>query len=469
MISTKQNLKLASDGWDSAMPTCLKYLKIPNKSPAFDKDWRKTGHIDEAARLLLTWVKARKIKGLKSEVIRIGGRTPLIYVEVLASGTSKDTVLLYGHMDKQPECTGWLPGLSAWKPVFRGDKLYARGAADDGYSTFAALMAIENLQAQGLPHARIVVLIEAGEESGSPDLEFYVKKLAKRIGTLSLVVCLDSGAGDYKRLWLTNSLRGLVGGTLRVSLLKEGVHSGVGTGVAASSFRVARMLISRIEDEKTGAIKLKSFNPQIPACVKKEVERSAKIIGDIKGKLPFLSGVEALSKSAADLLLGSTWEPTLAVTGAEGFPVVADAGNVLRKETVFKLSLRLLPNGDSAKAKAELKKVLLANPPYKAKVSFEDIESADGWSAPVLAPWLASSVKKVSRDYFGGDFAQMGEGGSIPFMAMLGKKFPKAQFVVTGVLGPDSNAHGPNEFLHIPFVKKLTAGLSEILANHASK
>src|SRR3989344_2485119 len=463
MINTKQNLKLASDGWDSAMPTFLKYLKIPNKSPAFDKDWRKTRHIDEAARLLLTWVKARKIKGLKSEVIRIGGRTPLIYVEVLASGTSKETVLLYGHMDKQPECTGWLPGLSAWKPVFRGDKLYARGAADDGYSTFAALMAIENLQAQGLPHARIVVLIEAGEESGSPDLEFYVKKLAKRIGTLSLVVCLDSGAGDYKRLWLTNSLRGLVGGTLRVSLLKEGVHSGAGTGIAASSFRIARMLISRIEDERTGAIKLKSFNPAISANVKREVARSARLVGDIKGKLPFLLGVEALSKNQSELLLAGTWKPTLAVTGADGFPAVADAGNVLRKETALKLSLRLPPNGNAIQAMNELKKVLLVNPPYKAKVSFENIDFADGWSAPELAPWLTKSVREVSHQYFGNDFAQMGEGGSIPFMAMLGKKFPKAQFVVTGVLGPESNAHGPNEFLHLPFTKKLTAGICIIL------
>src|SRR3989344_5795786 len=463
MINTKQNLKLASDGWDSAMPTFLKYLKIPNKSPAFDKDWRKTGHMDKAAELLLSWMKARKIKGLKAEIIRVPGKTPLLFVEIPGSTKDKDTVLLYGHMDKQPECSGWLPGLSAWKPVFRGDKLYARGAADDGYSTFAALIAIENLQAQGLPHSRCVIVIEACEESGSPDLEFYIQKLSKRIGALSLIVCLDSGAGDYKRLWLTNSLRGLVGGTLRVSLLKEGVHSGAGTGIAASSFRIARMLISRIEDERTGAIKLRSFNPTIPMSVIKEISKTAKIIGDIKSHLPFLPGVEALNKSSAELLLASTWRPTLAVTGADGFPHVADAGNVLRKETAFKLSLRLPPNVDSHRAMSELKRVLLAKPPYNAKVSFENVESADGWSVPALDPWLDKLVGTVSREYFGNPYASMGEGGSIPFMAMLGKKFPKAQFVVTGVLGPESNAHGPNEFLHLPFTKKLTAGICIIL------
>jgi len=476
MINQKQNLRLAGEAWDDAIPTFLRYLSIPNKSPAFDKDWQANGYMDKAAELLLAWVKARKIKGLKAEIVRIASRTPLLFIEIPPLGASGqalrakgDTVLLYGHMDKQPECSNWLPGLSAWKPVFRGNQLYARGAADDGYSTFAALMAIENLEAQSLAHSRCVIVIEACEESGSPDLEFYVQKLAKRIGNLSLIVCLDSGAGDYKRLWLTNSLRGLVGGTLRVSLLKEGVHSGAGTGIAASSFRIARMLISRIEDERTGAIKLKSFNPAISANVKREVARSARLVGDIKGKLPFLLGVEALSKNQSELLLAGTWKPTLAVTGADGFPAVADAGNVLRKETALKLSLRLPPDGNAIQAMNELKKVLLVNPPYKAKVSFENIDFADGWSAPELAPWLTKSVREVSHQYFGNDFAQMGEGGSIPFMAMLGKKFPKAQFVVTGVLGPKSNAHGPNEFLHIPYVKKLTAGIAQILADHTAK
>ncbi len=454
------------------MPTFLRFLQIPNKSQAFDAKWQESGHMERAAKLLLDWVSKRNIKGLKAEIVRLPGCSPTLFVEVSQFGEgkkSKGTVLLYGHMDKQPEGPGWAKDLNPWQPVFRGGKLYARGAADDGYSTFAALLAIENLQAQNLAHSRCVVLIEAGEESGSPDLEKYVAKLAKRIGDLSLIVCLDSGAGDYKRLWLTNSLRGLVGGTLRVSLLREGVHSGAGTGIAASSFRVAKMLISRIEDEQTGRIKLKSFNPAIPASIKKEVANSAKLIGDIKGKLPFLSGVQALSKSSAELLLASTWQSTLAVTGADGFPAVADAGNVLRRETALKLSLRLPPHADANKALVELKKVLLARPPYNAKVSFEDIESATGWVAPELAPWLRTSVEGASRAYFGNEFARMGEGGSIPFMAMLGKRFPKAQFMVTGLLGPQSNAHGPNEFLNVPYAKRLTATISQVLAAEAEK
>src|SRR5262249_4724462 len=130
---------------------------------------------------------------------------------------------------------------------------------------FGALTALAALEEQGVPHARAIVLIEACEESGSYDLPYYVDHLADRIGSPSLVVCLDSGCGNYDQLWLTTSLRGVIAGTLTVSVLDEGVHSGAASGIVPSSFRVFRNLLSRLENEETGEIRPEALYAQIPA------------------------------------------------------------------------------------------------------------------------------------------------------------------------------------------------------------
>jgi acetylornithine deacetylase/succinyl-diaminopimelate desuccinylase-like protein len=398
-------------------------------------------------------------------VVRLEGRTPLIFIEV--PGTGDDCVLLYGHLDKQPEMTGWADDLGPWKPVLKQDKLYGRGGADDGYAIFGSLTAIRALKEQGKPHSRCVVVIEACEESGSYDLPFYVDHLAERIGKPSLVVCLDSGCGNYDQLWCTTSLRGLAGGNLKVSVLEEGVHSGDASGIVPSSFRILRHLLSRLEDEITGKILIEDLFVDIPEQRLQQAISCAKVLDTaVYDKFPFMPGMQPMNSNLTELVLNRTWRPALSITGVDGMPSLSNAGNVLRPHTAVKLSLRLPPTLSPKKASEVLQRVLTENPPYNAKVSFEVEKASTGWNAPLLAPWLESSIDQASQAFYGAPAMYMGEGGTIPFMGMLGEKFPGAQFMITGVLGPHSNAHGPNEFLHIPTGKRVTSVVAKVIADH---
>jgi len=453
---------------DSIVPQLIEYIRIPNKSPHFDPQWREHGYMNDAVALIEKWCRAQPIRGMQLEVLRPEGRTPLIFMDI--PGEGGEVVLLYGHLDKQPEMTGWDADLGPWKPVLRGDKLYGRGGADDGYAAFACLAAIRALQDQQLPHARCVVLIEACEESGSYDLPYYIDALADRIGKPSLVVALDSGCGNYEQLWCTTSLRGLANGVLRAQVLTEGVHSGDASGIVASSFRVIRQLLSRLEDENTGRILPEVFHADIPAERREQARAAAAVLGDqVYSKFPFVPGARPMADDLAELVLNRTWRPALSITGADGLPALQNAGNVLRPQTAVKVSLRLPPTVKGERAAAALKELFEKDPPYGAKVEFVADQAATGWNAPALAPWLGNSLQEASRTFYGRDAMYMGEGGTIPFMAMLGEKFPEAQFVITGVLGPHSNAHGPNEFLHIPMAKKLTACVAKVLHDHATR
>ncbi|MCA9549115.1 MAG: M20 family metallopeptidase [Myxococcales bacterium] len=455
---------------EEIVPRLVEYIRIPNKSPLFDSKWAENGYMDQAVALIEGWCRKQPIQGMTVEVLRTSGRTPLIFIDVPGHPDAPDDcVLLYGHLDKQPEMTGWREGLGPWEPVIEGDKLYGRGGADDGYAAFGALTAIAALQAQGVPHTRCVVLIEASEESGSPDLPYYIEALGDRIGTPSLVVCLDSGCGDYEHLWCTTSLRGLVVGNLSVDVLREGVHSGEASGVVASSFRVARTLLSRLEDETTGEVRLPALFAEIPAQRREQAAGVAEVLGDeVVGAYPFLPGVQPMATDRTELVLNRTWRPMLSITGADGMPPLANAGNVLRPGTALKVSLRLPPTVEPQGALRLVKQTLEQDPPYGAKVSFEG-ESAGGWNAPPLAGWLEAALDAASQATFGRGAVHMGEGGSIPFMGMLGEKFPEAQFMITGVLGPASNAHGPNEFLHLPTGRKVTACVAHVLAAHVGR
>lgn len=462
----QQNIDFIDQLWDSSItPTLMEYIKIPNKSPQFDKDWREHGFMDQAVTLISQWCKDNAVDNMKLEVVRLDNRTPVIFIEI--PGSNDDTVLLYGHLDKQPEMTGWDSDLHPWKPVLRGDRLYGRGSADDGYSAFASLAAIKFLRHQQIPHARCVILIEACEESGSFDLPFYIDALEERIGKPSLVICLDSGCGNYDQLWVTTSLRGLAGGTLSINVLKQGVHSGSGSGVVPSCFRVLRQLLSRIENETSGDILLKDLHVDIPAQRIHQAEQAAAVLGESVIKdVPFAKGVTPESASISDLILRRTWKPALSVIGCDGMPAIANAGNVTLPSLSVKLSMRLPPTCDPENAAQSLKELIEKNPPHHAIVSFEINDTGPGWNAPAEQPWLAESADRASQAYFGRGAVYMGEGGSIPFMGMLGKKFPQAQFLITGLLGPESNAHGPNEFLHIPTGKKLTACVAQVIADH---
>ena len=465
-MDTAKTERFVADTWDGdIVPQLVEYIRIPNKSPMFDAKWRENGYMDDAVKLLAGWAKAQPIKGMSVEVVELEGRTPLIYIEV--PGQGEDTVLLYGHLDKQPEMTGWADDLGPWKPVIKGDKLYGRGGADDGYALYGSLTAIRVLQEQGLPHARCVVLIEACEESGSYDLPHYVDHLADRIGKPSLVVCLDSGCANYDQLWCTTSLRGLAGGNLKVSVLEEGVHSGDASGIVPSSFRLLRQLLSRLEDEATGRIIVDELHVDIPEERLVQARRASEVLGtEVWDKFPFLPGMTPMNADLTELVLNRTWRPALSVTGVDGMPPLDSAGNVLRPHTAVKLSLRLPPTLEPRRAGEVLRRVLESNPPNGCKVEVELEKASTGWNAPALAPWLEHAIDHASREYFGAPAMYMGEGGTIPFMGMLGEKFPGAQFMITGVLGPHSNAHGPNEFLHIPTGKRVTSAVARVIAEH---
>jgi acetylornithine deacetylase/succinyl-diaminopimelate desuccinylase-like protein len=462
--------QFVSQKWDSdIVPQLIEYIRIPNKSPMFDADWSTHGYMEDAVKLMENWARAQPIKGMQVEVMRLEGRTPLIYIEVPASDASSgdDTVLLYGHLDKQPEMMGWDSDLGPWQPVLRGDKLFGRGGADDGYAIFGSLAAIQALQEQNISHARCVVLIEACEESGSYDLPAYVDHLAARIGKPSLVVCLDSGCGNYEQLWCTTSLRGLAGGNFSVKVLNEGVHSGDASGIVPSSFRVLRQLLSRLEDETTGKLKVEGLYADIPAERVEQAKKAASVLGnDVFDKFPFLPGMTPMNNDLTELVLNRTWRPALSITGVDGIPPLSSAGNVLRPFTSVKLSLRLPPTLDGAHAGELLKDALLRDAPYGAQVELTLEKASTGWNAPAQSPWLTNAIEAASQAAFGKPAMYMGEGGTIPFMGMLGEKFPGAQFMITGVLGPHSNAHGPNEFLHIPMGKRVTACVAHVIAEH---
>jgi len=469
-MDQQKTQKFVDEKWnDEVVPELVEYIKIPNKSPHFDPDWEANGYMEDAVQQIFSWCSKQDIPGMQSEIVRLPGRTPVIFMEIPGHPNAPvdDTILLYGHLDKQPEMTGWADGLGPWVPVIRGDKLYGRGGADDGYAAFGSLTAIMAVQREQLPHARCVVIIEACEESGSYDLPAYIEHLSARIGTPSLVICLDSGAGNYEQLWLTVSLRGLAAGTLRADVLTEGVHSGYASGVVSSSFRVLRQLISRLEDEKTGRVLPDYLHAEIPQQRIDQTRQVAEALGDtVYREYPFVDGMQPMAENNLERLLNRTWRPALSITGVEGLPPLASAGNVLRPYTALKLSMRLPPTVDGDEATAEMKKTLETDPPLGARVKFTSDQAASGWNAPEVAPWLHASLEKASRAVYGQGVMYMGEGGTIPFMAMLGDAYPEAQFMITGVLGPNSNAHGPNEFLHVPFARKLTSCVAQVIVDH---
>ena len=504
VLDTAQALTDVSARWDGDIVKQISdYITIPAKSPSFDKDWAGHGHIETVMRNAAVWVEAQKVEGLKLEVIRMEGRTPVLFFEVPASSGSakaerragppqassgpsggsalhdvksvgaRKTVLMYGHLDKQPEFTGWRSDLGPWTPKYEDGKLFGRGGADDGYAVYASIAAIQALKSQNVPHPRIVGLVETCEESGSYDLLPYVDALRTRLGDVGLVICLDSGAGNYDQLWLTTSLRGMASGVLKVQILTEGVHSGDASGLVPSSFRIMRQVLDRLEDSKTGTLLPQSFHCEIPAERLTQAQATAQILGDqIYKRFPWAhydcGGATTFAlpttTDPVEALLNRTWKPTLSVTGADGFPEMGNAGNVLRPYTAFKLSLRLPPLVDAARAVQELKALLEDNAPYQAKVTFESAGGATGWNAPATAPWFDKALQDASQACYGAPCGTIGQGGTIPLMNMLSQGFPKAQMMVCGVLGPKSNAHGPNEFLHVPYAKKITAAVAHVIA-----
>ncbi len=450
--------------WDeSAIPALKEYIAIPAESPFFAPDWKSSGFLMDTLKLAQAWVNDTGLENAKVRIISPEGRTPVLFIEIEATGPeSKDTTLFYGHLDKQPPAQGWDDNKGPWQPVMENDRLYGRGSADDGYALFAAVLAIKVLQVHKISYGRCVILIETCEESGSRDLKYYLETLQDQIGTPTLVVCLDSGCGDYERMWITTSLRGGIVGELEATVLNRAIHSGA-SGMVASSFRIIRQLMDRIEDSKTGELLIKELYGPIPEKRLEQIKKTAKLLDkSLISHLPLVKGALPTSLDPVELIISSTWKPALSCTGAEGFPPLDRAANVIRESTKLLLSIRTPPGVETIPAVEKLKTLLEKDPPYGSRITFNVLKHSDGWDMPDLGDLLETKINEAASLSFDNAPCFTGEGGSIPFMTLLCEKFPQAKFLVTGVLGPESNAHGPNEFLHIPYVKKLNQALSYI-------
>lgn len=475
-LDPKQVISYIESSWKRDVEkTLIDYIETPNQSPDYDPKIHENGYQEAAYKLLTDWTEKQNVKGLTMEILHDKNRTPLIYIEVEATGNkllSSTTVLMYGHFDKQPPLTNdWDEDLHPYKAVIKNGKLYGRGGADDGYAIFAAINSIKVLQEQNKPHPRCCIIIEGSEESGSPDLLYYIDKLKNKIGTPKVVICLDSGCQNYDQLWMTVSLRGVFMANLTAQLLTEGIHSG-DSGLIRDSFHVLRLILDRIDNAKTGEM-LKELYVDIPQSHINYAKECAKCLGDtVYTQIPFyndscLPQIEECkndSKSLYELILNRTWRPQLTITGIDGIPDLK-GGNVLRKYTTIKLSVRIPPSMDPNKAQNALKNLCEKKPtPFGANVECKiSSHCGAGFVCPEFEDWLLKSIHSSSKQYFGKQAQFTGEGGSIPFMGQLQRKFPKSQFVITGILGPNSNAHGPNEFLHIDFTKKVMCCISNIL------
>jgi acetylornithine deacetylase/succinyl-diaminopimelate desuccinylase-like protein len=448
------------------IPNLSEYIKIDNLSPAFDFEWNTNGKLDKAGEFLLNWVLKQSIKGLKGEIIKDEDKTPLIFIEVDANGSDKN-YLLYGHFDKQPHFTGWAEGLGPCTPIVKDGFLYGRGGADDGYAIFSSIVALKAVQSQGGKHGRVVIIIEGSEESGSPHLIPYIEKLKDRIGKPDLMICLDSGAQDYERLWITTSLRGACIADVTVEVLAEGVHSGAGTGIAADSFMILRNLLDRIEDSKTGKV-INEFQVEIPKNRLEEAKKVGDLIGDhILERVKLLPGVKSICSDPTEMILFNTWEATLAVVGASGLPESKTAGNVLRPSTTVRLSMRLPPTKNADEASLTLRDILSKDIPFNAKVTVNARKPGFGWNNKELSEKLQSSLNESSKKIWDKELLFFGEGVSIPFIKQLADSFPSCELVVMGVLGPNSNAHTCNEALHIDYCKGITTTVAHTLNDYA--
>ena len=462
-MNYEKTLKDAKKDFEERIiPGLEEFIRIDNLSPEFDPEWETNGKAEKAGMHLINWAKSQGIKGLKAELIKEPGKTHLILIEIESQGIDK-TILLYGHFDKQPALGEWNEGLHPNKPVIKDGKLYGRGASDDGYALFAMIEAVKLIQMQNGKHSRIVITLESGEESGSPDLVPYLKKLNNRIGNPDLMICMDSGCKDYSSLWLTTSLRGIINFELEIECLKESTHSG-NSGVAPDSFTVLRILLDRLDDSKSSKVKA-PLNVEIPQYRIEDAKKLAeyqkeKVVTD---SVNLKEGVKPLSEDYKELILNNTWRPTVVVIGMTGVPPAECAGYILRHKTKVKISIRLPPTFDCKEAEKVITELLTKDPPFNSIINVKINVSLNGWAAKDMNKSLKKSFTESAKFLFKNDYYNCGEGGTIPFIPELAELYPKCEILVTGVLGPGSNAHCPNECLNLDYTNKMIVALSHVI------
>lgn len=461
-----QSLMSRSDEiWeDSILPSLSEFIEIKALSPLFEPKWAEIGELDKTIDLFCNWLDDQGILGMKYETHRIDGKSPVLLVTV--DGTGPGEVIFYSHLDKQPSKPElWSDGLHPLKAVRRDPWLYGRGTIDDGYGGYLCATSVRLLQEAGIPHPRCTFLIETCEESGSFDLPPYLDALTGELGNPDMIVVMDSGGPDYDHIWMTEALRGLVSGTLSVKVSHEGIHSGNSGGSIPSSFRIIRELLDRVEDSKTGEVLIPEMHVEIGEDVQDKAKALAEVVGgSIWEQFPTVDTLVPVASTTEEMIIAMNWEPTLCVIGVDGIPPVQVAGNVLRTNTDLKLSFRIPPGVDSEGVISIVKEILEDEPPFGAEVSFTPDSCADGFHAPPLQGKVRDAIHESSLSLTGLPPLATWTGGTIPFMAMMQRKYPEAMFLCTGASGPGNNAHGPDEKLHIPSSKRLTVVLSSTIS-----
>lgn len=455
-----------ADAWKGDTLEALKdFIRIPAKSRAFDSDWEKNGFLMKALEGAAAWGRKHFPNGV-FEIEHAPGVTPALFVDIPAThGHTGRSAFFYGHFDKQPETVGWDENKGPWTPIVENGRLYGRGTSDDGYSFYAALTAVKALEKADIAHPRIVGIFETDEESGSRDLPYYLQTLAPRIGSPAFLGILDLSLCDYSRIWLTQSLRGVVSFKLTVQVLSSPVHSGICSGLVPSSFAVMRELLDRLEDAKTGRVKLESFWSTMPQRHEKALACEAKLLGDKTwASFPYAGSAQPRTTEPLEAIRRTAWMPSLSILGADGLPSCSQASALLRPSTSLLLSFRIPPYVDAQAALAEAEAVLLANPPSNAVITLTDKRAESGFDSPELAPWLQKAVDGASTALFGASSERIFEGATIGTMGAFRKNFPNSPFLNTGVLGTEEHAHAPNESLHLAYVEKLTEALAGIVA-----
>jgi len=449
---------------DSILPSLSEFIEIKALSPLFEPKWAEIGELDKTIDLFCNWLDDQGILGMKYETHRIDGKSPVLLVTV--DGTGPGEVIFYSHLDKQPSKPElWSDGLHPLKAVRRDPWLYGRGTIDDGYGGYLCATSVRLLQEAGIPHPRCTFLIETCEESGSFDLPPYLDALTGELGNPDMIVVMDSGGPDYDHIWMTEALRGLVSGTLSVKVSHEGIHSGNSGGSIPSSFRIIRELLDRVEDSKTGEVLIPEMHVEIGEDVQDKAKALAEVVGgSIWEQFPTVDTLVPVASTTEEMIIAMNWEPTLCVIGVDGIPPVQVAGNVLRTNTDLKLSFRIPPGVDSEAVISIVKEILEDEPPFGAEVSFTPDSCADGFHAPPLQGKVRDAIHESSLSLTGLPPLATWTGGTIPFMAMMQRKYPEAMFLCTGASGPGNNAHGPDEKLHIPSSKRLTVVLSSTIS-----
>ena len=454
------------------IPAICDFIKIPNQSRLYDDEWDTNGLQEKACHFSMDFAKSQNLKGLSMTFIEEKGKTPavLAIVEPFAGNGKVDeslekTILMYGHIDKQPPLLGeWSEGLGPHTPVIRDGKLYGRGGNDDGYAWFSCVLMAKALQEHNIPHNRLVFFFETDEESGSRDLMYYLTKYKEKIGEPSLIFCLDSGTTDYEHMCLTTSLRGVICFKLRVDVLKQGLHSGSSSGIVPSSFRIMRNILNQFENSNNG-----DLIPELYVDIPADNYKQAKDLIDLKGgkidfKFPMVEGLDSMGHTGFQDYINRIWKPQLSITGIDGLPPNSKAGNVLLPYTEVNCSLRLPPSKDAEEAKKDIEKFFSqVKVPHNAKFSCDIFKGGSGFLCPSYTDPFLKVINQSGIETFGKPVLYYGEGGSIPFLNDIKNVFPKAQFIVTGVLGPESNAHGPDEMLHLGFLENLVVAMAKIL------